>query len=109
MKPVDLDPKKLGVPDLAPKPVLLDHAGKPEKSHAERSLDAAKKLLGAFTREQEILEAEAASNRSSLRRGIRLQKLATTIERMRAPGRARALRRRRAKNAVAKQSRKANR
>lgn len=105
MKPADLDPTKLDVPNLAPKAVLLGRDGKPQAS----PLDLAKRLLGKFTREQEILEVEATSNRQSRRRALRLHKLDTTIAAMRAPGKARALRRRRAKNAVAKQSRKANR
>ena len=105
MRPADLDPTKLDVPNLAPKPVLLGRDGKVQES----PLDRVKRLLGTLTREQEILEYEAAENRTMRRRAVRLRKLDTTIAAMRAPGKARALRRRRAKNAVAKQSRKANR
>lgn len=103
------------VPDLAPKAVLLDSDGKPievdERSHAERAIAAARALFGFHELRQAALEDEsldAASNRELRRGRVRAWKAARR-RKAGEPGKARALRRRRAKNAVAKQSRKGNR
>lgn len=112
MNPADLDPAKLDVPDLAPKAVLLDTDGKPVeadgRSHAERAIAAARRMLRIDETKQAILEAEAVDNRASRRGRVAAWK-AERARKAAEPGKARALRRRRAKNAVAKQARKVNR